>query len=318
MNEVPTVLLTGATAQVGLHLLPELQAAGYCTLALSRRVPAKDTPLRVEPRGIEWFAPEQLQQWMEGLQQDSAARTQGPGILVSAGPITLAFDWLEWCKSIKQIVCLSTTSIHTKADSASGFERQQIAGILQAEKQLNDLCAARGIGLRIFRPTLIYGCGMDENISRMAAFIRKFGFLSVAGRAAGLRQPIHVADLAGLMARAVQSELKGQHAFNVAGGSTISYREMAASVFRALGKPVRLVSLPPALLGLVLAVAARLPGLEGLNAAMAWRQNVDLVFDDSEARRVFGFQPRSFVPGVADFRLPAVISGHLPHWLGIT
>ncbi len=318
MNEVPTALLTGATSQVGLHLLPELQVAGFCTLALSRRVPANETPLRAEPGGVHWFAPGPLRQWLERLRQDSPANLPTPDILVSAGPITFALDWLERCKGIKQIVCLSTTSIFTKADSSSETERQQIAIILQAENHLTELCAERGIGLRIFRPTLIYGCGMDENISRMAAFIRKFGFLPVAGRAAGLRQPIHVADLAGLMARAIQSEFKDQRAFNVAGGSTISYREMAASVFRALGKPERLVSLPPALLGFVLPVAGKLPGLGGLNAAMAGRQNVDLVFDDSEARQVFGFQPRSFAPGPADFRLPAVISDHAPHWLGIT
>jgi nucleoside-diphosphate-sugar epimerase len=118
------------------------------------------------------------------------------------------------------------------------------------------------------------------------------------------------------MVHAIQSDFRDQRAFNVAGGSTISYREMAASVFRALGKPERLVSMPPAVLGFGLAVAGKLAGIRGLNAAMAERQNVDLVFDDSEARQVFGFKPRSFDPGPADFRLPAVISSSLPHWLG--
>lgn len=315
MSEGRTVLLTGATAQVGLHLLRPFQAAGFTTLALSRSAPAsKQTGPTGSPQ-IHWLQPDQFQLHMQnrGLRSDDTVFS--PDILVSAGPLELAVEWLVCCPGLRQLVCLSTTSIFSKVQSGSTFEREQVAAILQAETQLKRLCLDRGLDLCLFRPTLIYGCGMDENISRMAHFIRKFGFLPVAGRAPGLRQPIHVADLAELMMRACTSAPKGQHEFNVTGGSTLSYREMATKVFRALGKPERIVSLPPALLKHMVAAVGLLAGGKRPDPAMVERQNVDLVFDDAETRRFFRFQPRGFEPAPKDFRLPAEIAGILPDWL---
>lgn len=315
MTAFRTALLTGATAQVGLHLLPELRKAGFHVIALSRQAPAIATSAATND--IQWFQPEPFRRVLQHRGQKDMAPIQEPEVLVSAGPIALAVEWLEHCTGIKQVIALSTTSIYSKADSENESERQQIAGIIQAEQQLAGLCTTRGIDLMVFRPTLIYGCGLDENISRMAAFIRRFGFLPLASPASGLRQPVHVADLADLIVRACHHAPAGQHTLAVAGGSRLSYRAMAVRVFAALGKPVRLVSLPPSLLSVVLAVASKLALVRGLNPAMIRRQNMDLIFDDSEARRLFGFQPREFAPGLADFSLPENIRDQLPRWLTI-
>ena len=301
--ETSTVLLTGATAQVGLHLLPALQAAGFRTLALSRKIRQGKASDQLEIERIRWLHPDQF--------RDSDSVTV-PEKLISAGPISLAVELLQCCHSIQQVVCLSTSSVFSKAGSGNRAEREQIAEILQAEQQLQELCAARKLGLCLLRPTLIYGCGMDENISRMAAFIRRFGFLPLAGKATGMRQPIHVADLAALMLRVCQSELPGYSSFVVAGGSTLSYRDMAAKIFQALGKPVRMPGLPAGLLANMANLMGNLRGMKGLNAAMVVRQNQDLVFDDRDVRQTFDFQPRAFDPGPDDFTLPAQLQRYLP------
>ncbi len=54
----------------------------------------------------------------------------------------------------------------------------------------------QGVEWVILRPTLIYGHGRDKNITEIARFIRRFGFFPLLGKANGLRQPIHVEDVA--------------------------------------------------------------------------------------------------------------------------
>jgi nucleoside-diphosphate-sugar epimerase len=301
--ETSTALLTGATAQVGLHLLPALQAAGFRTLALSRRFHQGKSPDQPVIGSIHWLHPDQLRE------SDIA---KDPELLISAGPIHLAAELLQCCHNIQRVVCLSTSSVFSKAGSGNPAERKQIAEILQAEQQLQELCAARRLDLCLLRPTMIYGCGMDENISRIAAFIRRFGFLPLAGQAKGLRQPVHVADLAALMVRVCKSELPGYSSFVVAGGSTLSYRDMVAKIFQALGKPPRMPGLPAGLLANAVSLVGKLSGIKGLNAAMVLRQNQDLVFDDCEIRQAFDFQPRAFDPGPDDFKLPARLQRYLP------
>ncbi|HET6566140.1 MAG TPA: NAD-dependent epimerase/dehydratase family protein [Xanthomonadales bacterium] len=312
MSRDGTVLLTGGTAQVGLHLLPLLQHAGFQTVALSRSIKPVENPMPMQANENRWLHPGQFHTMMAADREGLMAAVEHPRWLISAGPIGLAIELLDCCSSIRRMVCLSTTSVFTKAESSNQAEREQIAGILQAESRLKEVCTARGIDLVILRPTLIYGCGMDQNISRVARFIKRFGFVPLAGPATGLRQPIHVADLAALMLRASQSELRGQHEFVVAGGSTLAYREMVARIFRALGKTPRMISLPAGLLVKAVSLAGRARSLEGMNSAMVQRQNQDLVFDDSATRQCFDFQPRPFEPGPEDFKLSAEVGAYLP------
>jgi len=324
MNSVPTVLLTGATAQVGLHMLRILLNARVNVVAFSRRV---ESPERIgHPSGASllWFHPEQYRalistQQISTCPAGDAARIPAPEWLISAGPIGLATGWLESCSSLKRVVCLSTSSVLSKANSADPAEKKQIEEILQAEHQLGSVCSARDLDLVILRPTLIYGCGMDENISRMAQFIRRFGFIPVAGAASGLRQPVHVADLAELMVAITMttavSGTTGQNCFEVAGGSTLSYRAMTVKVFQALGKPVRILIVPPGFLAVTVVLAKKLPAMKGLNTQMIARQNQDLVFDDHEVRQRFDFQPRGFDPGPEDFSLPVELKLLLPEGL---
>jgi hypothetical protein len=74
----------------------------------------------------------------------------------------------------------------------------------------------------------------------------------------------------------------------------LPYGLMARRIFEGLGRRPAVLTLPPALFGLLLKLAA--PFLPGATAAMGTRMGQDLTFDSSQAVRDFGWAPRDFRP----------------------
>ena len=94
------------------------------------------------------------------------------------------------------MVAFSSSSVLSKADSNDRSERRLMRSLAAGEEALVAACSERGISLLLLRPTMIYGCGMDRNVSRLAAMARRHGVIPLAGAASGLRQPVHAEDLA--------------------------------------------------------------------------------------------------------------------------
>lgn len=109
-----------------------------------------------------------------------------------------------------------------------------------------------------------------------------------------MRQPVHAADLAQACTDALDNPRTHAKAYNLSGGSTVTYRQMAEAVFRQLGRPILTPRVPVAVFRAAIAVARWLPRLRGLSSEMATRMTSDMCFDHEEATRDFGFQPRPF------------------------
>lgn len=285
------VLLTGATSQIGIFAIPRLLAAGFTVTALSRGPAPEWYP---DLDGLRWAVPD----------AKGPGSTGAAGSLLSAGPIRLALQAVDCCPGLRRAVVFSTSSVYSKSGSSDMDERRQIEGILATETALARACEGRGIALSILRPTLVYGCGMDRNVTRLADWIRALGFLPVAGCAAGLRQPVHADDLARAAVATLNSAEPQALDTPLCGGSTLSYREMVEAIFLGLHKPVRILALPAGLLAAISRVTRFIPGLRGITPAMVRRQSVDLVFDDRAARETLQYEPRPFTPGSTDFALP--------------
>jgi nucleoside-diphosphate-sugar epimerase len=149
---------------------------------------------------------------------------------------------------------------------------------------------------------MIYGLGTDKNVAEITRLIRRWGFFPLLGRGDGLRQPVHVEDLAQACVAAMDSPAGKNRAYDVSGTETLSYREMVKRIFVALDKRPRIVVLPRwcfrcALLGLRL-----IPRFRSWSIAMVDRMARDMVFDHSDARDAFGFDPRPF--GLNSIDLP--------------
>ena len=131
-----------------------------------------------------------------------------------------------------------------------------------------------GAAAIVLRPTLVYGAGRDRTLSRIAAIARPRGWFPLPRGATGLRQPVHVDDLAATAVAALRAEGAGGRGYDLPGGETLPYREMVARVLAALDPPARLVELPAplfALLASALRVGGRLQGF-GAEAQARLRQ----------------------------------------------
>ncbi|MGD9021216.1 MAG: nucleoside-diphosphate sugar epimerase [Lysobacterales bacterium] len=287
----PTALLAGAGSQIGVFATPRLLDAGFKVLAISRSGAPVGLPAL---EGVQWVT--------EG---EAVCHAGDCRHLLSAGPLDLALRLVDSTPGLRRAVVFSSTSVLSKQHSGNREERGLAARMLELEARLLSAAVARGFGMSILRPTLVYGCGLDANISRLAGWVRRFGFVPVSSRASGLRQPVHADDLAAAAVRVLTSDREFPGLITVAGGETLAYTEMVRRIFRALGKPERLLHLPECLFAaLAGAVGLVRPG-GSINAEMVRRQALDLVFDDSEARELLDYDPRAFRPAAEDFTLPA-------------
>ena len=283
-----TVAVTGASSQLGVFLLPRLQAAGYRVEAYSRKAPPDGKEISAQ---LSWQRP----------RPDSCC--DNIYALVSCGPLALADAMVSGSRSLDRVVAFSTTSVLSKADSGNREERSKMAKIITAENRLKSACRERGAGLLLLRPTLIYGCGLDRNISLLARFGMRYGFIPMAGNASGLRQPVHADDLAALVVHALDTETAPDLESAACGGSTLTYREMVIDTAQCL-EGVRAVAIPAGFLSVVARLASMLPAYRELNSEMVRRQACNLVFDDSPLHAALPYAPREFRPVAGDFEIP--------------
>jgi len=272
--------ILGASSLVGECLLPMLAAINWYVTAYSRKAIAED-------KKIHWL---RLPQCTTQLEDEITP------FWICVAPIWVLPDYFDLLKKhrAKRVVVLSSTSQFTKDDSSDPEEQAVARKLTDAEQQVRGWAESHGIEWVILRPTLIYGLGRDKNISEIARFIRRFGFFPLFGKANGLRQPIHAADVAGACLSALQAPCAANRAYNISGGETLSYREMVIRIFSALSLRSRILSVPLWFFGLAISLLRRIPRYRKWSTAMAERMNQDLVFDHSEASRDFGFKPRAF------------------------
>ncbi len=176
-----TVLVFGASSQIGHFLLPRLLADGEQVLALSRQ-PRKPQP--------DLF-------WLRGQLPADVPALPPLSAIISFGPLQAFADWVARTPlaHAPRVVATSSMSAESKRDSSVPAERELSRQLRAGEVALADACARQDCAWTVLRPTLIYGAGLDKSltpIARRALRLRVFP-LPVAR---GLRQPVHADDLA--------------------------------------------------------------------------------------------------------------------------
>ncbi|GAA4854357.1 NAD(P)-dependent oxidoreductase [Luteimonas vadosa] len=281
-------LVFGGSGQIGTALIARLLAAGWEVHAVSRR------PRTGLPRV----------QWVQGDFASMPVLPRAIDAIYSAGPLDLFSSWYPTAPmDCPQVVAFGSTSVLSKRAATDPGERALAQRLFEAEAQLREAAAAKGCAATLLRPTLVYGLGRDRNLSSIAALARRTGFFVLPAGATGLRQPVHVEDLAQAACAAAEGPAGMQRDYALPGGETLPYREMVARVLAALPSKPRLVELPSPLFRLLLAGARAGGVLRDLPGGAVARMREDLVFDDAPARRELAYAPRPFQPTAAMFEV---------------
>ncbi|MEN1956945.1 NAD-dependent epimerase/dehydratase family protein [Luteimonas changyuni] len=279
-------LLFGGSGQVGAAVLARLLHAGWEVDALSRNERAPAPELR----------------WLRGGFDAMPSLAADYDAVLSCGPLDRFAQWYTSAKlASPRVVAFGSTSLAVKRASVDAAERDLAARLAAAEDALFAATLARGGDAIVLRPTLVYGAGRDQTLSRIATMARRRGLFVLPRGATGLRQPVHVDDLAATAMAALDQSGVGGRGYDLPGGETLAYREMVARVLAALRPPARLLELPAPLFA-TLAAALRASGrLQGFGAQAQARLREDLVFDIAPATAALGHAPRPFRPDATMF-----------------
>ncbi len=278
----PTVLLTGATNQIGFYLLP-LLLEEHEVIVMSRQ------PVQTQHPKLHCWQKD-LNNLNNELQLDTVTT------LFHLAPLLFLPDLLAHLPKVQRVIAFSSTSRFSKVDSSNAEERLLVDRLIAGEAALKDICQQRAIAYTLFRPTLVYGCARDKNVFFIAQQIRRFGFFPLTGSGCGLRQPVHAQDLALACLQAWHEKQTFNRAYNLSGGQTLPYAQMVEIIFRRLDRSPRLLKIPVWMLRVAVFFLRYLPPFRTVSVSMIERMNSDLCFDHSPATADFGYQPRSFAP----------------------
>jgi len=275
------VLIIGANSQIGDFLLPRLLQRGDRLSAWVRRAPIKAHP-------INWIHADVYQY----------AGAEPVDALISAGPLDALPRLLELHAplGLKQVVAFSSMSATAKAGSAQPDERAQALALQTMEGAVFSTAKRLGLSVAILRPTMIYGCGRDRNLSRLRGVAQRARLILLPASANGLRQPVHASDLAHAAIAALDRRVQG--VLELGGAHSLTYREMTERVLRTVPGPVWLQTVPDAIFSRLMAWT------KALDRGQIERLNVDQCADLGPAARELGFSPRGFDPQPCDFAPP--------------
>lgn len=270
-----SILVFGASSQIGHFLLPRLHRLGAAVYAISRR-----------PR-----APREGARWLQGQLPDVVPDlSTTPAAIVSFGPIGPFAAWLATARfaTPPRVIATSSMSAHTKRDSTVAAERALAQQLRDGEHAIASACAHLGAPWTIFRPTLVYGAGLDQSLTPIARrALRTHVFPLPAGR--GLRQPVHADDIALAVIAALRQPASAGHILAIGGGE----RLLAADMFRRVRDSLPTRTLPVPLPAGLLHAAQHLAPTR-LRGPLH-RLDCDLVADNTELTRLLGVVPRPFV-----------------------
>jgi uncharacterized protein YbjT (DUF2867 family) len=150
----------------------------------------------------------------------------------------------------------------------------------------------------ILRPTMIYGPGEDRNISRIRDHIRTHRVIPVFGSGERLQQPVFVRDVAQAVPRALRRVATTRRTYVLAGPRPVSFIGLIDAVAAAEKRWVVKVYLPLHASAWMAGAYERLSSAPRITAEQIRRFDEGKVFDISDARRDFGYDPVPFEEGL--------------------
>ena len=282
MDDQSFAVILGATSLVGRHLAKRLSDRKARGLCLSRHV---ESITYEAPPGFSWHI----------VSEEDKMQIPNSATLFSLIPVSTLPSFLMRINGGGRLIALSTSSLLFGEQSSNREERCSAQAQVRAEERVLALCRQREMIWTMFRPTLIYDPGHDRNISKIAVFVRRFGFFPVVWPGAGLRQPIHADDVAQVMVAASISPRVCNKLFDLPGPETLTYSEMVRMICLSLEKRPMLIYLPLSVARVAFYLWQALTG-EKYSSASLERMNKALTLNPAPVRDTLGLTTRPFRP----------------------
>lgn len=153
---------------------------------------------------------------------------------------------------------------------------------LEAELELQKIATETGLEVVIIRPPLVYGPGVKANFLTMMRWIAK-GYPLPLGAIHNRRSMVGIDNLINLIRVCLDHPAAANQVFLAADGEDVSTPELLSLIGEALGRPVRLIAVPPSWL----LVGGKLVG----RGAMVGRLCGSLQVDITKNLSTLGWRP---------------------------
>lgn len=276
------VFVFGMSGQVGEALAPRLLARFDSVDALSRYP-------RDEPPGVHW-----LQGSLEHMPPGGALASD---ILLSLGPLDAFARWYATARpAASRIIALGSTGIRDKSASSDPQERELAQRLADAETGLFDAGRQCGAAITVLRPTLLYGNGRDRSLTPLVALARRWRVLPLPWNSRGLRQPVHVEDVAEAIIACLFAPpaVTAGRGFDLPGAEALPFVALVRRCLQSQAPGARVLVLPDFVFRAIVWMAGRLG--TGPAPGSLSRMAADQTADATPAHLAFGYQPGPFRP----------------------
>ncbi|MDY6823774.1 MAG: SDR family oxidoreductase [Thermodesulfobacteriota bacterium] len=159
-------------------------------------------------------------------------------------------------RGIKRFVFISSIGVNGnenskpfKIDDPPHPQEPYAISKLEAEQGLRQISEETGMELVIIRPPLVYGPGAPGNFGRLARLV-KTGIPLPFGLVRNRRSLVALDNLVDLIITCVEHPAAAGQTFLVSDGEDLSTPELIRKLASAMGRPARLLPVPPAFLRL--------------------------------------------------------------------
>lgn len=273
-------LVIGLSGQLGQALLPLLANRDGDWFALSRWPQAELPGLR----------------WLHGSLEAMPEQASQVDTLISLGPLDAFASWFSRADTrARRVIAVGSTGRRDKMLSGDPQERALAERLVAAEASLFSAAERRGLGLTVLRPSLLYGGDRDRSLTPLLNRAKRWRVLPLPHNAKGLRQPVHVEDVATAVVACLDSALTEGRSYDLPGGETLPFDEMLGRALQRRAPGCRVIRVPAPLFR-VAAQMARLLGHGPAPAGAVSRLHLDQIADSGPAKADFGYAPRGFQP----------------------